>query len=86
MCGRIDKYDLNLCEDATRDLIDLTIKIFDMIISKKPGVLQKVKKLYHCILKYENDSDTECISNEYDGYYMLSEDSDTGEIMGFRKM
>ena len=42
---RIEKYDLNYCEDAIFDLIDLTVKIIDMINLKKPGVLQEIKKL-----------------------------------------
>ena len=45
MCDRIEKYDLNYCEDAILDLIDLTVEIIDMINSKKPGVLQEIKKL-----------------------------------------
>ena len=45
MNHRIEKYDLNYCEDAILDLIDLTVKIIDMINLKKPGVLQEVKKL-----------------------------------------
>ena len=84
MCDRIEKYDLNYCEDAILDLIDQTVKITNMIISKKPGVLQEVKKLYDGVSQYENDTDKESI--EYDDYYELSEDSDTGEIIGFRNM
>ena len=84
MCDRIEKYDLNYCEDAILDLIDHTVKITNMIISKKPGVLQEVKKLYDGVSQYENDTDNESI--EYDDYYELSEDSDTGEIIGFRNM
>ena len=72
---RIDKYGLNYCEDAILDLTDLTVNITDMIISKKPGVLQEIKKLYDGVSQYE-----------YDDYYELSEDSDTGEIIGFRNM
>ena len=83
---RIDKYDLNYCEDAILDLIDLTVNITDMIISKKPGVLQEIKKLYDGVSQYENDNDTDNESIEYDDYYELSEDSDTGEIIGFRNM
>ena len=86
MSDRIEKYDLNYCEDGILDLIDLTVKITDMINLKKPGVLQEIKKLYNGILQYENDSDTENESIEYDDYYELSEDSDTGEIIGFRNM
>ena len=37
MYHRIKKYDLNYCEDAILDLIDLTIEIIDMINLKKPG-------------------------------------------------
>ena len=86
MSNRIEKYDLNYCEDAILDLIDLTVKIIDMINLKKPDVLQEVKKLYDGVSQYENDSDTENESVEYDDYYELSEDSDTGEIIGFRNM
>ena len=83
---RIEKYDLNYCEDAIIDLIDLTVKITNMINLKKPGVLQEIKKLYNGVLQYENDSDTECESIDYDDCDMLSEDSDTGEIIGFRNI
>ena len=83
MYDKIEKYDLNYCEDAILDLIDLTVKIIDMINMKKPGVLQEIKKLYDGVLQYENDSDTEIESIDYDDCDMLSEDSDTGEIIGF---
>ena len=86
MYDRIEKYDLNYCEDAVLDLIDLTVKIADMINLKKPNVLQEIKKLYNGVLQYENESDTEFESIDYDDYYELSEDSDTGEIIGFRDM
>ena len=86
MYDRIEKYDLNYCEDAILDLIDLTVKIIDISNLKKSGVLQEIKKLYDGVLQYENDSDTECESIEYDDCDMLSEDSDTGEIMGLRKI
>ena len=86
MYDRIEKYDLNFCEDAVLDLIDLTVKIVDMINLKKPNVLQEIKKLYNGVLQYENESDTEFESIDYDDYYELSEDSDTGEIIGFRNM
>ena len=83
---RIEKYDSDYCEDDILDLIDLNVKITDMIILKKPIVLQEIKKLYNSILQYENESDMECESIEYDDYYELSEDSDTGEIIGFRNL
>ena len=86
MYDRIEKYDLNYCEDAVLDLIDLTVKIADMINLKKSNVLQEIKKLYNGVLQYENDSDTECESIDYDDCDMLSEDSDTGEIIGFRNI
>ena len=86
MYDRIEKYDLTYCEDAVLDLIDLTVKIADMINLKKPNVLQEIKKLYNGVLQYENESDTEFESIDYDDYYELSEDSDTGEIIGFRNM
>ena len=83
---RIEKYDLNYCENGILDLIDLTVKITEMINLKKPGVLQEIKKLYDGVSQYENDNDTDNESVEYDDYYELSEDSDTGEIIGFRNM
>ena len=83
---RIEKYDLNYCENGILDLIDLTVKITEMINLKKPGVLQEIKKLYNGVSQYENDNDTDNESVEYDDYYELSEDSDTGEIIGFRNM
>ena len=87
MYDRIEKYDWNYCEDAILDLIDLTVKITDMINLKKPNVLQEIKKLYNGVSQYENDDDDiENESVEYDHYYELSEDSDTGEIIGFRNM
>ena len=86
MYDRIEKYDLNYCEDAILDLIDLTVKIIDMINLKKPGVLQEVKKLYNSVSQYENDNDTENESVEFDDYYEISENSDTGEVIGFRNM
>ena len=86
MYDRIEKYDMNYCENAILDLIDLTVKIIDMINLKKPDVLQEIKKLYDGVSLYENDNDTENESVEYDDYYELSEDSDTGEILGFRNM
>ena len=57
-----------------------------MINLKKPSVLQEIKKLYDGVLQYESESDTECESIEYNDYYELSEDSDTGEIIGFRNL
>ena len=86
MYDRIEKDDLNYCEDAIVDLIDLTVKITSMINLKKPNVLQEMKKLYNDVLQYENESDTEFESIDYDDFYELSEDSDTGEIIGFRNM
>ena len=87
MSDRIEKYDLNYCEDVIVDLIGLTVKKIDMINLKEPGVLQELKKLYDGVSQYANDSDIECESIEYDnGDMLLSEDSDTGEIIGFRNM
>ena len=57
-----------------------------MINLKKPGILQEIKKLYDGVSQFENDIDTECESLEYDDYYVLSEDSDTGQIIGFRNL
>ena len=81
---RTKKYGLNYCEAAILDLVDLTVKITDMINLKKPGTLKECKKLYDAALQYENDSDTQCESIEYDDYDVLSEDCDTAEIIGFR--
>ena len=86
MYDRIEKYDLNYCEDAILNLNDLTVKITDMINLKKPNVLQEIKKMYNGVLQYENNSDTECESIDYDDWDMLSKDSDTGEIIGFRNI
>ena len=81
MYDRIEKYDLDYCEDDILDLIDLTVKITDMIIVKKPNVLQEIKKMYNSILQYDSiDYDDD------DEWNILSEDSDTGEIIGFRNM
>jgi len=82
MYHRIEKHGLNYCEDAILDLIDLTVKIINMINLKKPGILQEIKKLYDGVTQNENDSDTENETIEYDEYYELSEDSDTGEFIG----
>ena len=38
------------------------------------------------MLQYENDSDTEYETIEYDDYDVLSEVSDTGENIGFGNM
>ena len=88
MSERIEKDDLNYCEEGILNMIDLTVEIIDMINLKKPDVLQEVKKFYNGVSQYENDndSDTECESVEYNDCDMLSEDSDTCEIIGFRKM
>ena len=80
MYDRIEKYDLDYCEDDILDLIDLTVKKTDMIILKKPNVLQEIKKLYNSILQYDS------IDYDDDERNILSEDSDTGEIIGFRNM
>ena len=84
MYHSFEKSDLNFCEDAILDLIDLTVKINDMMNLKKPDVLQEIKKLYDGVLQFKKDSDTEDESVEYDEYYELSEDSVTGEIIGSR--
>ena len=76
MYDRNEKYDLNYCEDDILDLIDHTVKISQMINLKKPNVLQEIKKLYNSILQYDSIDDDE--------WNILSEDSDTGEIIGFR--
>ena len=79
MYDRIEKYYLNYCEDDFLDLIDLTVKITDMIILKKPNVLKEIKKLYNSILQYDSIDDD-------DEWNILSEDSGTGEIIGFRNI
>ena len=66
MYDRIEKYNLNYCEDAIIDLINLTVKITKMINLKKPNVLQEIKKLYNGVLQYENESDTEFESIDFD--------------------
>ena len=83
---RIIKNNFNYCEDAILDLIGLSFKITDMVVLKKPGELQEIKTLYVGVLQYENDSDTEFESLEYDEYDVLSEDSDTGGVIGFRNI
>ena len=45
MYHRTEKYGLNYCEDAILDLIDLTVKIIEMINLKKPDVLQEIKNM-----------------------------------------
>ena len=62
---RVIKHDLNYCEDAILDLVDLTVKITDMVVLKKPGILQEIKKLHDGVLQQENDSDTECESLKF---------------------
>ena len=47
MYDRIENYDLNYCEDAILDLIDLTVKIADMINWKN---LMFYKKSKNCIM------------------------------------
>ena len=42
--------------------------------------------MYDGVLEYEYDADTEDESVEYDNYYELSEDSDTGEVIGFTNL
>ena len=37
-----------------------------MIVSKKPGIIQEVKKLYDGVSQYENDKDTENEFVEFD--------------------
>ena len=36
---RFIKHKLNYCEDGVLDLIDLTVKISDVVVLKKPGTL-----------------------------------------------
>ena len=86
MSRRIIKYNLNFCEAAILDLIDLNLRITDMINFKKLGISKEIKNLFDAVLQYENGSDTEYESIEDDDYKMLSEYSDTGEVIGFRNM
>ena len=86
MYHRSEKCDLNYCEDAILDLIDLTVKISEMINLKKSGVLQEIKTLFDGVIQDENDSDTECESIEYDDCDMPSEDSGSDEIIGSRNI
>ena len=51
MYHRIEKYDFDYSDDAFLDLIDLTVKIMEMIILKKPDVLQEIKKLYDGVIQ-----------------------------------
>ena len=44
MYDRIEKYDLNYCEDTILDLIDLTVEITDMINLKKPNLFPRNQK------------------------------------------
>ena len=60
-----------------------------MFFWKKTGILQEIKNLYDAVLKYENDCDPGCAHNSLiidDDYDVLSENSDTGGIIGFRNM
>ena len=59
MYHRIEKCILKYFEDGLLDLIDLTVSKTDMVILKKPGILQEIKKLYDAVLLYENDIDVE---------------------------
>ena len=46
MYHRIEKYDLNYCEYAILHSVNLTVKIFDMIFLKEPGIYyRKVKNV-----------------------------------------
>ena len=45
MYDRIEKYDLNYCEDAIFDLIDLTVKITDMVNLKKNKCFTRNQKI-----------------------------------------
>ena len=77
---------MNFCEDDILGLIILSVKIFDMINLKKPGILQEINKLYDGVSQYGDDSDTKNESVEYINYYELSEHSDLGENIGFRNL
>ena len=50
-------------------------------LTKSDRIIIDIKSQLH-----DNDSDTEYESIEYDDYDVLSEDGDTGEIIGLRNM
>ena len=86
MHRRTMECNLNKHEDANLVVIHLTIKITVMINIKNLVCYKKNKKLYDGVLQFVNDSDSECESIEHDDCNVLSEDSDTCEIIGFRNM
>ena len=86
MNRRCMKCHLNYCEDASLNLIDFTVILTDMNIIKKPAIIQGIIKLNDGVLQLDNDSDIECEFFESHDYDELSEDSETGEIVGFRNM
>ena len=55
-----------------------------MINLNKPGILQEVITLYDGVSQYDYDTHTEDESVEFDDYYELSQNSDTGQIIGVR--
>ena len=55
MCRRLVKQNLTYYEDAVLDLIDFTVEITDMVVLKKPGVLQEFEELYDGVLLYDRD-------------------------------
>ena len=80
MYRRNKKNDLSFCENGILDLIDLTLKISDMVLLKMSGILQEIKKLCDGMLLYGYAYKS---LFEYD---VLSENSDTREIIGFRNV
>ena len=86
MNRRIIKCSWNFCEKVFLNLIDFTVRKSDMVSFKKPRILQETKKLHDAVLLYENDGDVYSSLNIEDDYDASSEDSDTGELIGFRKM
>ena len=41
---RFINYNLKYCEDAILNLTDHTVYIIDMVVSRKPGILQEIQK------------------------------------------
>ena len=54
-----------------------------MVLLEKPGMLQEIKKLDNGVLLYGKDLDTGYVYNSFFEYDVISEDSGTGEIIGF---
>ena len=69
-------------EDQRRDEIEIFIYLnINQNLTESDSINIDIKSQL-----YDNDSDTEYELIEYDDYDVLSEDSDTGENIGFRNM